>query len=42
MRVTDTQVAALRAALTDDLETFDCLGGESGVDSGDELSNLTD
>jgi hypothetical protein len=40
MTVTDSQVAALRAALTGDLETFDRLGGESGTDYGDEFGIL--
>lgn len=39
--VTDAQVAALRAALTGDGGTFDCLGGASGSDYGDEFAALT-
>jgi hypothetical protein len=40
MTVTDSQVAALRAALTGDIETFDRLGGDSGMDYGDAFPIL--
>jgi hypothetical protein len=38
--VTDEQVAALRAALTGDTDTFDRLGGPSGLDYGDAFPVL--
>jgi hypothetical protein len=40
MTVTDEQVAALRAALTGDMATFDGLGGASGLDYGDAFPVL--